>query len=475
MDEKQENVINIEEAIERLEMSRAEVYRKVKDGTLKAQKVDHVLHFSEEDIDKLKVSRSSEKEGFQEALEHWLGFYADRLIQKGEEELPNLEDKSDDDRVKELQRRIVLDGILTKTGDIYLDPLLSGERLLYRSEGILREMGILEGNLAKSLKGKLKTLIKVSEGSHIIEGIHNVKHGERAYQVRITAAPTLLGEHIHLHFYDTDEALDIQAMGYTDAQIAALHELLTGRSGIFLVVGAANPETDHHRLTIADQLTASGRLVVSLEHRIQYRSELLVQLELGQQTDEEFDASLRMALNMSPDVLMFDNVRNANEARALLEASSSGAVVVAQVRGAGGVEAILRLLDFEVSRDSLARALLGVVEHLAVRRLCPQCKAARVVTPEEAEALSASSSAQIWEARMCESCGDGFLGRRMLYGLWSVDEEFTRYIRNPELSTAELAEWRDRSPYSINVAAKEAVLNGEVSFDDVKLLLTQKL
>jgi hypothetical protein len=32
---------------------------------------------------------------------------------------------------------------------------------------------------------------------------------------------------------------------------------------------------------------------------------------------------------------------------------------------------------------------------------------------------------------------------------------------------------RDRSSYSMSMAAKEAVLNGEVALDDVRLLLTQ--
>lgn len=76
---------------------------------------------------------------------------------------------------------------------------------------------------------------------------------------------------------------------------------------------------------------------------------------------------------------------------------------LAQIRVAGGVEAILRLIEFEVSRDGLARALLGMVEHVAVRRLCPHCRIARLVAPEEAEVLSASPSAQSGKLRSAKS------------------------------------------------------------------------
>jgi len=306
-----------------------------------------------------------------------------------------------------------------------------------------------------------------------VEGLLHLTHGERVYQIGITAAPTLLGEHIHLHVYDTEEGLDIQTLGYTAAQAAALREKLTGRPGLLLLAGAADPAADRHRLALAAELTASGRLVVSLEHRIRVRSELLVQLEIGKQEGPGFDALLRMALRMSPDVLLFDDVRDEAQAQALLQAAYAGAVVVAQIQVSGGAEALLQLVKFGLSRDGLARALLGIVERVALRRLCPHCRTVRRVTPAEADLLGVSPSAEIWESGNCKVCGDGFLGHRMLYGVWPMDEELAGHIRALEPPGTPLMEWRDRHPLSVGMAAREAVLGGEATLEDARILLSQ--
>jgi general secretion pathway protein E len=140
------------------------------------------------------------------------------------------------------------------------------------------------------------------------------------------------------------------------------------------------------------------------------------------------------------------------------------------------VEALLQLLEFGLKPHALARMLLGLVERLALRRLCPHCRAARTVTPEEAALLALSTAAPVWESHGCDICGDGFLGRRMLYGVWPMDEALTGRIRaiDPAIkpTIAALTEWRNSNPLSVSVAAREAVLAGEVTFADAQLLLT---
>ena len=473
MAETEEKTFSIEEVMERIGMSRAQIYGRIKEKKLKGAKTDHAMRFGEADVETFEAALLEERSGFQEALAYWLTFYAERLSQQGEEDLPDLEEKTDDERVAELGRRLVLDGILAGASDIYLDPLHSGDRLLHRSEGVLREIGRMEGTLPVALKGKLKALtpLTVREGEQVAEGLFQVTHDEQVHQIRIMVAPTLLGEHIHLHMYESQERVSIEALGYTSAQADALRGLLTGRPGLFLVAGAADPTADRHRLALATALTASGRLVVSLEHRIQYRSELLVQLEIGEQEALGFDAMLRMALGMGPDVLLFDEVRDEVEAQGLLEASYGGAVVVAQTRAPGGVEMLLHLVELGLSRDSLARALLGMVERVALRRLCPHCRTSREATSEEAELLGASVPLEVGRSQRCDVCGDGFLGRRVLYGLWPMDEDLGQRIRSLEPPGTALIEWRDRHPLSVKGAVREAVLAGDVLLEDARFAL----
>ena len=83
MSEIEKKMLRLEEVMERLEMSRAEVYRTAKDGTLKPTKVDHVLQFDEEEVRQLGAKRKGERATFQEVLDHWLDLYGKRLGERG--------------------------------------------------------------------------------------------------------------------------------------------------------------------------------------------------------------------------------------------------------------------------------------------------------------------------------------------------------------------------------------------------------
>ena len=87
---------------------------------------------------------------------------------------------------------------------------------------------------------------------------------------------------------------------------------------MFLVIGAFDPVAERHRLGLVNELTVAGQLVVSLEHRVHHRSELLVQLEISSGDDSGFGALVGTALGMSPDVLMLDEVHDATEALSLI-------------------------------------------------------------------------------------------------------------------------------------------------------------
>ena len=470
MEEVQEKLLSFEETMARLALSRAELYRKVKDDAVKAEKVDHRLQLKESEVQKFEEERDKTKSDLRNALETWLGFYRDRLTRHEGVDLPDLEGKTEDDLVGELGRRLVLDGILSGVSDIYLDPLYAGCRLLYRSEDGLVEAGRLEANVFGTLRDKLKVLaaLKPVEGQQVIEGIFGHAYGDHTYQIQMTAAPTLLGEHLHLHFFRERAGLTLQMLGYSAAQAEGLNHLLTGRPGLFLMMGVADPAAEYHRLGIAGTLTDNGRLVVSLEHRIHYRSELLVQLKI--EGPEQFDALLRTALEMAPDVLMLDEVRTAAEAQALLEAAQAGAFVAVQVRSPGCVEGLQLIIGHGLSRNVLARTLLGMSERIALRRLCPQCRASRAATRDEAKLLDAPS-AEVWDAQGCDACGDGYAGRMALYGVWPVDEESAEAIRQPDTSIARLNQLCDQSDLSVRAAAREAVLAGEVSLQDARMLL----
>ena len=262
----------------------------------------------------------------------------------------------------------------------------------------------------------------------------------------------------------------MMATGYTPDQVSVLRTLLAERPGICLVASPADALGDRHRASLGEELRAEGRLVTSLEHGIQYRNEHLVQLEIGREGGAEFPALWQAALAMGPDVVLIDDVRDAAEARALLEAVASGATAVAQVRAFSSREALFQLFRFEIDRHGLARALLGAVERVSLRRPCPHCRIARTPTAEEADLFGLLPGAQVSSRKGCPVCGDGFLGRRVIFGLLQADEELAAIIRSAEPQSTAWGTWDRRMSESLWGAAREALLSGDATPEETKVL-----
>jgi type II secretory ATPase GspE/PulE/Tfp pilus assembly ATPase PilB-like protein len=474
MEEPQEKTLGIAEVMERLGLSRAEVYRRVKDGELAAEKTDQALRFAESAVAAFEAKRAEAQAGLRKEIDQWLGAFAERLEKAGQTELPGLEGKSEEELVTELVQRILSSAALEGVSDIHLDPVQSGDRLLFRFEGNLKEVGRPAGPLSAVLKAKLKALVPAPpEGTGpSVEGraIHAVQ--DRTFEMQLRSVPTALGEHIHVHLFDVDAPEGLEVLGYTSEQAPAVAKALTGRPGLFVVAGAADALAERHHLALAAELAASGRLVVSLEHRLQARSELLVQLEARGGEGGEFDQVFRRALDMSPDVLILDEVRDAAQVQALLEAVWAGALVVAGVRAPGAAAALVYLIGLAPCREAFSQALVGVVERMAMRRLCPDCRVPCEIDPDEAEWLGVEPSARAYSNGQCDTCGDGFLGRRGVYGIWLVDDELAGLVRAPELPAEAIDRWDCQNRLSLRVAIREAVLAGDVTLADARRLLS---
>ena len=471
MTESEEKFVDIEQAMARLSLSRAEVYRRVVDGVFKADGAERRLRFTEAEVERYAQVLAGERENLAGETVRWLSFFAARLDQYEDVTLQEVADKPVADQVAELGERILLDGVLSRVRDLYLDPLREGYRLLYGFQGNRQEVARFAPTLCDRLRDWFKGRVTLPAEGKVRQGLGQQAHGDQVHPFRLTAIPTLLGEHVHLNFFPHYDRGGIAGLGYFPAQEEALRRLLDGRPGLLLLAGPAAPEAEEHRLGLALELSAAGRLVVSLEHRVHFHSELLVQLDLGEEA--EFDAVWRTALDMGPDVLLVDEVCTAEEAKKLLEGVAGGMAVVAQVRAPSGLDCLRQLLGFEVERQTLARQLLGLIEWTRLRQLCPHCRTHRSLEPEETQRLRVANGRQVAVAQGCAVCGDGFLGRRSVYGLWTMEPGLFDWIRTPDASP-ELLVRNLSGELSLSQAVRQAVVTGEVEWEEAASFLQEE-
>lgn len=454
---------SIADAMERLGLNRAEVYHRVKDGALKAEKIDRRLHFTAAELERYAGVLAEERDAVAQELKRWLDTYADRLRQSGQSDLEEVDEKSVDEQIAELGHRLMVDGLSTGVQDLYLDPVDRGDRLIYGYGDRREEVGRFLPGLSDKLKTWIKKLAPLAGGDEvqIKEAVGQQVIEEETYQFRLTVVPTRGGEHIHLHFFRDYDGGGVDRLGYTTEQVDALRTLLSGRPGLLLIAGAGDLEAERHRLALAQELGAAGKLVVSLEHRVQYRSETLVQLDLGQPDGPGFEMLWQTAIGMRPDVVIVDDVRDQVQARALLEGVHSGAVVVAQVRATTGVAALKQLLSYEVNCEALARALTGLVERVSLRQLDPCGHAKRVLDQREAELLGVEVGKEVYT----HHAGSGFVGRCTVYGLWQWDDKLATWICTVDEEPPTQAK---DDKLALAWAVRQAVFEGKVLLEEAE-------
>ena len=469
MAEAVQEYVPFEKAMEQLALSRAELYRHVKDAKIKGEKHDHRLRFAVAEVERYAQVLHQERDNLEQVASHWLGFFGDRLSGVADAELADVAASPVGEKVAELGRRIIQDALGAEFENLYVDPLRQGDRLLYGARGRQREIARFEAGLTDPLKTWFKGLAPLpalDENVKISETVGQFSTEKKKVQFRLTVVPTLLGEHLHFHFFPDFETGNLEDLGYTPLQVSRLRSLLRGRPGLLLLAGAGDPEDERHRMVMAQELSAEGRLVTALEHKVQYRSDALVQLDLAQ--GPGFGVLWRTALGMSPESMLLDEVQNAEEARALIEGFYSGAMTVGLVRSSGAFNALEQLFRFEIDRETLAAGLAAVVERTVLRRLCPHCRDTRPLEQGEGDQIGLPSATEVGVAKGCERCGDGYLGRRTIYGIWLADKGLTTWIRTEE--------GRERPPpacgeLALAAGIRHALKELEISLEDGRTLL----
>lgn len=470
MSESPENMLSMEAVMEKLALSRAEVYRQVKDGKLKAEKKDHVLLFAEPDVDNFVETSGADKSALQEMTSEWLSFFTDRITNP-EVELTDLTDKPIGDQINELGRRIMLNSLLDGVKDLYLDPMHEGDRLIYNTDDHRIEPARFKTALSTPLKAWFKSLVVFPEQETpgIQAALGRQTFTEPNSQFRITIIPTLLGEHIHIHFFPRYEDENAGAVAYTPKQRDSIRTMLAGRPGLILITGAVDLAAEQHRLALAHELSTDGRLVASLEHQVQYRSDHLVQLDVGAENGAGFNTLWPTVLNMRPDAIFFDECRDKNEALALIEGVYSGSVVVANVRSAGLLDALNQLFQHEINRAALARVLLGVVERITLTCQPPETLEKRPADAEEARHLDIPEGTEITVQSALTDNNSRI--QRTVFGLTPMDAALKAWIQDtaavPPLPAS------SNPSLSLSQAFRDLVINHEMAWEDAAPFLDE--
>lgn len=306
---------------------------------------------------------------------------------------------------------LVEQAVAADASDLHLEPMRDAVRVRIRVDGLLRELV----RLPLAAHSTLVTQLKVAANMDIAEkrvpqdGRIALELDGRSVDLRLSTLPTTLGEKIAIRLLAQQELLQLEELGFTQANLACYRRLFTQPNGLILLTGpTGSGKTSTLYATLAE-LDAATRNIITLEDPVEYSLPGINQVAVSRRSGMTFAKGLRAIVRQDPDVIMLGEIRDEETAGIAVQAALTGHLVLSTLHTNSAAGAVYRLLDMGIAPYLLAAALRGVVAQRLVRRLCPACRRQRTATAAEHGFLGAAT---VWEQQGCEQCqAAGYRGR----------------------------------------------------------------
>jgi general secretion pathway protein E len=392
----------------------------------------------------------------------------ERLI---EAEIRKLADDRDHayspDRLMEL---ILHTAVRERATDVHLAPTARSRGVLMRIDGVLRPMFAMPPSLDRLVSFiKLKADMDASEQRLPQDGSFTINLMDATYTIRVSTMISEFGERVAMRLLAERSDLDrLQDLGFLEEDVAEMEKAFARPHGLILITGptGSGKSTTLHAALRVQPLVE--RNVLTVEDPVEYRVPVACQTEVNRRAGYDFASAMRHFLRHDPDIILVGEVRDAETARAALDASSTGHLVLStlHVGGIFGVVPRLRLLG--VDAETVAENLVAVINQRLVRSICPYCKTLRAATEDEKAWLGPDVS-MVHHGAGCSHCrGTGYRGRLPVYEILTVKRELADAIvgEAPRARIRELAEASGLKP--MVHLARYRVLQGETTVDEVR-------
>lgn len=253
--------------------------------------------------------------------------------------------------------QIIQGAIACGASDIHIEPYAETYRVRYRLDGVLHEVAELALRRQPELTARIKIMaeLDIAEKRRPQDGRITVRPDRRAVQqpgeidLRVSTLPTAFGEKVVLRVLDrSDITLDLEALGFAEADRTAFEQAIHRPHGMVLVTGPTGSGKTT-TLYAALQAVANKRLnVQTIEDPIEYEIPGINQAQARPDIGFAFADALRAFLRQDPDVIMVGEIRDQETAQIAIRAALTGHLVLSTLHTNDAPSAPGRLIDMGV-------------------------------------------------------------------------------------------------------------------------------
>ena len=279
---------------------------------------------------------------------------------------------------------IVSQAVETGASDIHIEPGKATLLIRNRVDGLLRQS--LEA--PKWVQGPVISRIKVMAHMDIAEkrlpqdGRVAIKVGQKSLDLRVSTVPGSHGEKVVIRVLDsTKVTAPIESMGFDQAELEHIQELISRPQGIVLVTGPTGAGKTSTLYGMLNSLHSVERNIATIEDPIEYELAGINQTAVQEKIGLTFGGMLRALLRQDPDVIMLGEMRDAETTNIALQASITGHLVLSTMHTSNAVATVTRLRNIGVPSYVIASAVNGILAQRLVRAHLPALQEAVELRP----------------------------------------------------------------------------------------------
>jgi type IV pilus assembly protein PilB len=349
-------------------------------------------------------------------------------------DMPALDSITDGSPVVNLVNYIVVHAVRQGASDIHIEPGQKHSSVRYRIDGLLREVLKPRKEFHAAIVSRVKVISKLDIALHRTpqDGrIHVVVEG-REIDLRVSTLPTVLGEKVVLRVLDKQNiTFNLDKLGVPGDLLGAVKQMLNKPHGLLLVTGPTGSGKTTTLYSALELLKSVHTNIITVEDPVEYRLELINQVQADAAQSLGFAGALRAILRQDPDVIMVGEIRDRETAEVAIQAALTGHLVLSTLHTNDSAGAVTRLTDMGVAGYKIAAALVGVIAQRLVRNICPKCRTFYYPPEEVLEMIhyKGDRRRQFVRGAGCAECHDtGYRGRTGIYEVLRCTHELREVI-----------------------------------------------
>jgi general secretion pathway protein E len=334
---------------------------------------------------------------------------------------------------------MLIDVILTscikgRASDIHIEPTEKNCTIRGRVDGKLAEIFIFEKDIYPPLASRLKLLsnLDIAEKRKPQDGRFSTLIGKHEYDFRISTLPTIYGESIVMRVLDKQKALvKLEDAGMDTLSYKKFIKGLEAPHGIILVTGPTGSGKTTTLYGALNELRNIEDKVITVEDPVEYRMNLIQQVQVNPKVGLTFADALRSILRQDPDKIMIGEIRDKETLEIAIKAALTGHLVISTLHTNDSISAIARMVDMGIEHYLISGALVAVQAQRLVRKICKYCKTVENIPATTLAEIKDKipQDAKFYIGSGCKECNEtGYMGREMICEVLTITENLSSLI-----------------------------------------------